>query len=106
MSNIVKKKSDFKTFNDLSFEQHPNAVSIFGSFKSQARVDFNNGYGVSVVNGAGAYSDDMKPYEVAVFKDGDICYDTPITNDVIGYCDNDDVTEIMIKVQQLKMLSK
>ena len=39
--------------------------------------DGGNGYGWSVVSlGDGTY-------EVAVLKDGDICYHTPITNEVV-----------------------
>jgi hypothetical protein len=40
-------------------------------------------------------------YELAVFKDGEICYDTPITDDVIGYLRPEDVTDVMVKIQQL-----
>jgi uncharacterized protein YlbG (UPF0298 family) len=41
-------------------------------------------------------------FEVAVLgKDGDITYDTPVTNDVIGYLNPDDVTDIMKQVQEL-----
>jgi uncharacterized protein YlbG (UPF0298 family) len=35
-------------------------------------------------------------------KDGDISYDTPVTNDVIGYLNSDEVTDIMEQVQILK----
>jgi hypothetical protein len=34
-------------------------------------------------------------------KDGQITYDTPITNDVIGYLRPMDVTDVMEKIQQL-----
>jgi len=41
-------------------------------------------------------------YELAVLgKDGQITYDTPITNDVIGYLREMDVTDVMEKIQQL-----
>jgi uncharacterized protein YlbG (UPF0298 family) len=35
-------------------------------------------------------------------KDGDITYDTPVTNDVIGYLNPEEVTDIMEQVQILK----
>lgn len=85
-----------KTFNDLKFESHPLG------FGMRATADFDNGYGVSVVCGDLFYSNGMDTYELAVTKDGYICYDTPITNDVIGYLSEDEVTEVMKRVQELK----
>lgn len=40
-------------------------------------------------------------YEVAVMKDGILCYDTPITDDVIGYVSKEGVTRIMKQIQEL-----
>jgi hypothetical protein len=34
--------------------------------------------------------------------DGHLTYDTPITNDVIGYLRDIDVTDVMAKIQLLK----
>lgn len=81
---------------DLDFKQHP--VDPTGT---QARVDFANGYGVSVVTGDFAYGDGAAPYEVAVFLDGHITYDTPITDDVIGHQDEAGVNEILEQIQAL-----
>jgi len=96
-----------KTFKDLEFGVHPNA-GVFNPFRDtvsafdgRALMHFDNNYGVSVISGASAYSDDEHPYEVAVFFDGSITYDTPITDDVIGYCTEERVTEIMEAVQAL-----
>ena len=92
----------YKTFNDLKFhtDSHP-----FGSM-SRAKLFFPNGYGVSVIIGSFSYGGDEGLYECAVLKgkegDSKLCYDTPITNDVIGYCDEDKVTEIMKQIQDLK----
>ena len=42
-------------------------------------------------------------FEIAVLgKDGDINYDTPVTRDVIGYLNPEEVTDIMEQVQELK----
>lgn len=94
-----------KAFKDLEFKRHP-----LGNGK-QARMDFPNGYGVSVVRfsvlgGYGSYTDNESEWELAVFKDGGLCYATPITDDVIGHLSADDVTKIMKKVQKLKQEKK
>ena len=65
-----------------------------------AKLEFDNGYGVSVINGKGTYTNDGQ-YELAVLKNGNITYDTDITSDVIGFLSEDEVSEIMKKVQEL-----
>ena len=88
-----------KTFKDLDFQPHPNMGHVGGV---QARIQFDNGYGASVVRSQYTYGGDKGLYELAVFgKDGHITYDTPITNDVIGYLRPEDVTDVMEKIQQL-----
>ena len=87
-----------KTFTDLKFETHPNESS---GFDTQAKLNFDNKYGVSVVTGDSAYTDDSEPYEVAIMHNGSITYGTDLTDDVLGYQTESDVTEIMAKVQKL-----
>jgi hypothetical protein len=84
-----------KEFKDLEFEDKDY---IDGQI---AAMEFDNGYGISVITGYGAYGSTDAPYEIAVLKDDDICYDTEITDDVIGHLTPDMVTEIMIKIQEL-----
>ena len=67
----------------------------------QYELEFDNGYGVSVICGFGAYGNNDKPYELAILKNGSLCYDTEITDDVIGYLTPDKVTEYMIRIQEL-----
>ncbi len=70
-----------KTFKDLEFKEHPNHLGGV-----QAVITFDNGYGASVVCTPHTYGGDRGLYELAVLgKDGHLTYDTPITNDVIGY---------------------
>ena len=85
-----------KTFKCLKFKPHTIGNGV------QARMNFKNGYGVSVVKFNGSYGFSVDLWEVAVFKGGSITYDTPITNDVIGYQTKTDVTNVMKQVQQLK----
>lgn len=85
-----------KTFADLTFEPHRTPY-----MDGHARLDFPNGYGVSIVKGYCAQADAENPYEFAVFHEKKLCYDTPITDDVCGYLTADDVTDLMRQVQEL-----
>lgn len=85
-------------FNDLVFKIHPN---INAGFDTQATIKFDNGYGASIVTGRCAYTDAVHPYELAVLKNGSLCYDTEITNDVIGHLNKEGVEEIINKIEKL-----
>lgn len=63
--------------------------------------EFKNGYGASVIRHQYSYGGDKGLYEVAVLKDDNICYDTPLTTDVIGYCTLAKVADILIKIKNL-----
>jgi hypothetical protein len=88
-----------KTFKDLVFKPHPNAGHFGGV---QALIAFDNGYGASIVQTEFTYGGKDGLYELAVFKNGHITYDTPITNDVIGYLKEEEVSKIMEQIQLLK----
>ena len=98
-----------KTFKDLEFEMHPMLLDAKSSQDTRemlanskhAGMEFENGYGVSVIFGEQFYSNGIDTYEVGILKDGYLCYDTHLTDDVLGYQDEDEVTEIMRKVQEL-----
>ena len=85
-----------KQFNDLQFKKHRELNGVV------ARITFDNGYGASVVKHEYSYGGKDGLYELAVLdKDGELTYETPITNDVIGYLREQDVTEVMEKIQKL-----
>jgi hypothetical protein len=87
-----------KAFKDLEFVEHPSHIGGV-----QARITFDNGYGASVVKTPYSYGGKDGLYELAVLDtDGHLTYDTPVTNDVIGYLRDIDVTEVMEKIQQLQ----
>lgn len=71
-----------------------------------AKMFFLNGYGVSVISHKYSYGGDRGLWEIAVLKGTedrwDICYDTDITDDVLGYQTDQDVTNVMRRVQELK----
>ena len=86
------------TFDDLVFEDI-SETSISGNKRTS--LFFKNGYGISVVQTA--YT---RTWEVAVLKGNDkvwdICYNTPITSDVIVCADPVEVENIMIQIQELE----
>lgn len=91
------------TFDDLEFG--PRNSGLPGV---QAMVFFGNGYGASVIQGYGSYGVEDKLYELAVLKaDGadpkgwDICYDSGITEDVIGHMTEEEVTDILQQIEAL-----
>lgn len=72
----------------------------------QIRLEFfENGYGISVITGSASYSNASKPYEAAVLKGTrdkfELCCDTPITNDVLGYLSSNEVDAIATEIEAL-----
>ena len=63
---------------------------------------FDNGYGASVVKHDFSYGGKKGLYEIAVLdNDGDLCYDTPITSDVIGHLNMAEVDKILVNISHL-----
>jgi len=87
-----------KTFRSLIFKPHFNTLD---KNAKKAFCEFDNGYSVSVVFGDMFYSNGVDTYELAIFKGDEICYNTDITNDVMGYLTHFEVTEVMKRVQEL-----
>ena len=85
-----------KTFKDLNFVTHPNNLEGL-----QARMDFKNNYGVSVVKFNGSYGSQDDLWEVGIMYEKRLTYSTHITNDVLGWQTEENVTEIMKQVQNL-----
>ena len=85
-----------KQFKDLEFKEHRDLNGVV------ARIHFDNGYGASVVKHQYSYGGKDGLYELAVLDtNGDLTYETPITDDVIGYLRPEDVTDVMEKIQKL-----
>ena len=86
--------------NFKTFESKPVNGGI------QYKAFFDNGYGVSIVKHPFSYGGELGLWELAVLKgDADnwtLCYDTPITGDVMGYLKEDEVNEIVKNVTELK----
>ncbi len=86
-------------FTDLNFNDHPNWDGV------QAKHFFDNGYGVSVIKSSNSYGGSLDLYELAVLKgvedDWKICYDTVITDDVLGHLSEEEVEVLLYEVENL-----
>ena len=68
----------------------------------QAIVQFSNGYGASIVKTPYTYGGDNGLYELAVLgKDGSLTYETPITDDVLGSLEENEVSTILEQIKNL-----
>ena len=68
---------------------------------------FRNGYGASVIKFQGSYGYEADLWELAVIRfdeDGaswELCYDTPIGDDVFGWCTDEKVRELLGLIKYL-----
>jgi len=85
-----------KEFKDLEFNTHPSGMG-----GKQAVITFDNGYGASIIIGSTWYSNGIDTYELAVLCNRKLDYSTYITDDVLGYLTEQEVSEYMKKIQEL-----
>jgi hypothetical protein len=63
---------------------------------------FDNNFGASVVRHSGSYGNQEGKWELAVLdKNDDLTYTTPITNDVLGWLEWDDVLDTLWEISKL-----
>ncbi len=66
---------------------------------------FENGYGASVVKNDISYGSKEGLFELGVIKfdnnNWKLCYDTPITDDVIGYLKQEEIEPILEQIKNL-----
>jgi hypothetical protein len=86
-------------FSELDFQPHPNWDGV------QAKHFFGNGYGVSVIRSSHSYGGTSGLYELAVLKGTEdkwkICYDTYITEDVLGYQTEEQIESVLNEIEKL-----
>lgn len=74
-------------------------IHLGGPFK---RYEFPNGYGASVVSHYGSYGGKDGQWELGVLDhNGRLTYGTPITNDVIGYLEWEEVEPLLDRIAAL-----
>ncbi len=83
-------------------------IPASGYLNEQRTYRFKNGYGASVVRGPFTYGGTAGLFELAVVsfigpRDNDwvIDYDTPITEDVIGYLAEEEVQKLLREINDL-----
>jgi hypothetical protein len=97
------------TFADLVFQRDDEEQEVLQWMDpaEHAHHIFDNHYGVSVIRGPYTYGGKEGLYELAVLymapgnEYSELVYDTPVTNDVVGYLTPDDVTRLMAQVEAL-----
>ena len=67
----------------------------------QKKYQFPNGYGASVICHIGSYGGHLGLWELAVELHGIICYDTVITNDVLGYLNQEELNKHLKAIKEL-----
>ena len=74
--------------------------NVYGG--TQRIYKFPNGYGASIIRHKGSYGFKDGLWELAVLDStGTLCYDTSVTNDVIGYLSDE---EVILKLHEIKGL--
>lgn len=61
--------------------------------------DFPNGFGASVIRNKYSFGNEQGLWEVAILdQHGNLCYDSGITDEVIGHLDEDAVSELLYQI--------
>ena len=90
-----------KTFKDLVFEPLDSEFLV----GKACRIQFDNGWGASVVCHNYSYGGRDGLYEVGVLAStGELHYINPVADgDVIGYLTEENVSEVLIRIQELEI---
>lgn len=84
------------TIASLTWKPHPAGIG-----GEVSRITFPNGYGASVLRGGPFYTSGGT-YEIGVLdKKGHLTYETPVTDDVLGYLDEDQANAALAQIAAL-----
>ena len=91
----MKTNKIMKTFNDLTFNDHPNGMD--GAV--QAKLILDNNITLSVVGGSGLYGDGVESFEVGAWhNDSNDWIRLSEHDDVIGWQSKEDIDQIIQKL--------
>lgn len=90
-------------FGNYAPEAETITTDMYNRPAMQHIYRFSNGYGASVIQNRYSYGHEYGLYELAVLKDGGLCYSTPIISDVVGYLPADKVVEYLRQIEELPM---
>lgn len=100
--SINRGESDYYKLYSQTFDRDP--------FNWQWRFKFDNGFGASVIKHFGSYGFENDLFEIGILEwDGEdhhLTYDTPISNDVIGYLTNEEVMNYLYQIKGLRRRNK
>jgi hypothetical protein len=91
-------------------KQYNKYIIDFNSINNGMQIvfRFDNNYGLSVVSHSFSYGNKQEKFEIAIIKfnsedddDWNITYDTPITDDVLGYQSKGDTLDVIRKTIEL-----
>ena len=91
-------------------KQYNKYIIDFNSINNGMQIvfRFDNNYGLSVVSHSFSYGNKQEKFEIAIIKfnsedddDWNITYDTPITDDVLGYQSKGDTLDAIRKTMEL-----
>ena len=94
--SMFGKASPYLVSHHVSDGSDHRTPGIYQEYK------FPNGYGASVIKHRYSYGGKDGLWEVAVLdSEGNICYDTPITSDVLGHLNDPEVDSVLTNIYNL-----
>ena len=93
MDSLTEKNGNMKTVKVGMVKNNKNEYSRV--------VEFENGYAASIISHDGSYGGSSGLFEVGVLYDGILVYDTPVTQDTVGWLDFAGVAGILKDIEEL-----
>ena len=100
MRNYRTLNPKFRVPNLPDFEKHIETKRRFYD-GWQVLYSFENHYGASIIQHFGSYGSEEGLWELAVFCDGELCYNTPITDDVMGQLTEPELNDLLARIKAL-----